>query len=119
MAWRAPRPPAASGGRPPAGLSTAGEDHEARARDRLQDFVGAALGSGAEAVECTVVKGSPLKALRSAAHDAQLLVIGEAHGRRLPTLRTSLVAPKLVLAADCPVVVMPPLADPAVVDPGS
>jgi nucleotide-binding universal stress UspA family protein len=110
MAWRPPRPPAAPGGRPPAGLPAADDDPESDARARLQDFVRDALGAdGANAaVDCVVVKGGAVNALRSAARDAQLLVIGEARAGRLNSVRSGLVAPKLVVDAGCPVVVMPP-----------
>ena len=111
MAWRPPRPPAAPAGRPPAGLPDAGDDPEADARARLQGFVGEALGvDGADgAIECVVVKGGAVNALRSAASEAQLLVIGEARAGRLNTMRSGLVAPKLVFDAGCPVVVMAPV----------
>jgi nucleotide-binding universal stress UspA family protein len=110
MAWRPPRPPAAPGGRPPAGLPTESVDPEATAHARLVDFVGAALGAARSdtAIDCVVVKGSALNALRSEARYADLLVIGEARPGRLNSVRSGLVAPKLVLDAGCPVVVMPP-----------
>ncbi len=110
MAWRPPRPPAAPGGRPPAGLPTEADDPEADARVRLRDFVGAALGTDdtAPEVDCVVVKGGAVNALRSAAREAQLLVIGEARAGKFNSVRSGLVAPKLVVDAGCPVVVMPP-----------
>jgi nucleotide-binding universal stress UspA family protein len=110
MAWRPPRPPAAPGGRPPAGLPTEGVDPEAAARARLVDFVGEALGTARSdtRIDHVVVKGSALNALRSAARHADLLVIGEARPGRFNSVRSGLVAPKLVLDAGCPVVVMPP-----------
>ena len=106
MAWRAPRPPSAPGGRPPAGLADASEDHEARAERQLRAFVDAALDFPAD-VDCEVVKGNAVNALLTAARDAQLLVVGEPRPGRLNNVRASLVAPQVVLKARCPVVVMP------------
>ena len=106
MAWRAPRPPGATGGRPPAGLERAASDHAADAEKALREFVDAALAYPAD-VQCEVVKGSAVTALLTAARDAQLLVVGEPRAGRLNNVRASFVAPQVVLKADCPVVVMP------------
>ena len=77
MAWRAARPPAASGARPPipAGAATA-DERAAEAEKTLRGFVEAALGADAD-VECSVVRGTAVNALVTAARDAALLVIGE------------------------------------------
>lgn len=106
MAWRAPRPPSGTGTRPPAGVQRAGDDHAANAEAALRGFVDEALGYPAE-IECEVVKGSAVTALLTAARDAQLLVVGEPRAGRLTGVRASLVAPQVVLKANCPVVVMP------------
>jgi nucleotide-binding universal stress UspA family protein len=106
MAWRAPRPPAASGMRPPATTALASDDYGRDADERLRGFVQAALGSDAD-VECLVVHGSEVNALLSSARGAHLLVIGEPQPGRLASMMSSLTAPQVVLKAECPVVVMP------------
>jgi nucleotide-binding universal stress UspA family protein len=110
MAWRPPRPPAAPGGRPPATLaSTAVANYGQDAMGTLLGFVDDALGSEVT-VECQVVKGNAANALLSASGDAQLLVLGEPRSGRLGAVKTSLLAPHLVLKAPCPVVVLPAAA---------
>lgn len=107
MAWRPPRPPAAPGGRPSSlAASTAGADHARVAEENLRGFVSVALGSVGD-VECRALRGNAVSSLLAAAQDAQLLVIGEPRASRMSSVRTSLVAPQVVLKADCPVVVMP------------
>jgi nucleotide-binding universal stress UspA family protein len=106
LAWRTPRAPAAPGGRPPATMSVASDDYAADAEEVLRDFVHTALGN-ADDVECMVVKGSEVNALLTAASGADLLVVGEPRPGRLASMVSSLVAPQVVLKADCPVVVMP------------
>lgn len=105
MAWRAPRPPGAPGGRPPAATATA-DEYQGSAEEQLRGFVRRALGDDAE-VECVVVQGSEVNALLSSARDAHLLVIGEPRPGRLASMMSSLTAPQVVLKAECPVVVMP------------
>jgi hypothetical protein len=108
MAWRTPLP-AAPGGRPPLGSSSvpAGGNYAAEAERILREYVDAALGPGAD-VDSTVVKGSAVNALLSAAEGADLLVVGEPNVGRIPAERMArLVAPQVVLKASCPVVVMP------------
>lgn len=105
MAWRAPRPPGAPGGRPPAAAATA-DEYQSSAEEQLRGFVRGALGDDAE-VECVVVQGSEVNALLSSARDAHLLVIGEPRPGRLASMMSSLTAPQVVLKAECPVVVMP------------
>lgn len=108
LAWRAQRPPAAPGGRPPLGASSTVvvPDQALAAEHALVEFVEAALGSR-DGVECTAVRGGAVNALLSAAQDADLLVIGEPRPGRLGSVLTSLVAPQVVLRSSCPVVVMP------------
>jgi len=106
MAWRAPRPPGAPGGRPPASTSGASDDYPGDADRRLREYVEAALGSDA-GVEREVVHGSEVNALLSSARGAHLLVVGEPRPGRLSTMVSSLTAPQVVLKAECPVVVMP------------
>ncbi|MGN6606051.1 MAG: universal stress protein [Jatrophihabitans sp.] len=107
MAWRPPRAPAAPGGRPPVGAAAiASTDYAAEAQDQLQGFVEAALHDEAE-VECRAVKGSAVTALLAASTDAELMVLGEVQAGAAGSVRTGLVAPKIVLRAACPVVVMP------------
>lgn len=106
MAWRPQRPPAATGGRPPAGSTETAEERSTRAEQSLREFVRTALGDDAD-VDCSVVRGSAVNALVSVARDAAMLVIGEARAGAMSRVRTSLVAPQVVLKAVCPVVVMP------------
>jgi len=107
MAWRPPRPPGAPGGRPPATVvSVASTDHAVEAEQQLRDFVETALHDELP-VECRAVKGAPVTALLAASTDAQLLVLGEVQAGAAGSVRTGLVAPKVVLKATCPVVVMP------------
>ncbi|WP_375489826.1 universal stress protein [uncultured Jatrophihabitans sp.] len=113
MAWRPPRPPAVAGTRPPAGLTQAGTDAAAEAEQALREFVAQALGAdsltppAAGGVHCEVVRGSAVTALLTSARDAQLLVIGEPRAGRVSNVRTTLVAPQVMLRANCPVVAMP------------
>jgi nucleotide-binding universal stress UspA family protein len=109
LAWRSPRPPAAPGGRPPATTSVGSGDYAGDAETALRDFVATALGT-ADGVECMVVKGSEVNALLTAASGADLLVVGEPRPGRLASMVSSLVAPQVVLKAECPVVVMPSAA---------
>ncbi len=106
MAWRPPRPPAAPAGRPPAGTVSTPAEYEAEAELTLTEYVETALGSTV-GVACTVVRGSEVNALLTAARDAALLVLGEARAGRLGAAVTRLVAPQVVRKSQCPVVVMP------------
>ena len=107
MAWRAPRAPGSPGGRPPT-TSTAvgGEQNAEAAESTLRGFVSDALGTDVR-IDCLVVRGSAVKALLASAQGAQVLVVGEPRSGRIGSVRTSLVAPQVVLHATCPVVVMP------------
>lgn len=107
MAWRAPRAPAAPGGRPPVTVaSTASTSYGRDAMAALLGYIDDALGTDAK-VECRVVKGTAANALLTVSGDAQLLVLGEQRSGRLGSVKTSLLAPHLVLKASCPVVVLP------------
>lgn len=106
MAWRNPRAPVASGTRPPIPAGATGSDLAAETEETLRTFVAKALGNDAD-VECSVVRGSAVNALVNAASNASMLVIGEPRGGTMSKVRTSLVAPQVVLKARCPVVVMP------------
>jgi nucleotide-binding universal stress UspA family protein len=109
LAWRPPRAPVASGGRPPVGLTQTPTDFAADAEEALRGFVAAALGTD-DGVECTAVKGSAVGSLLAASHDAQLMVIGEPRPGRLASVRASLVAPQVLHRAHCPVVALPAVA---------
>lgn len=106
LAWRPPRTPTAPAGRPPAVSATEPEEAEQDARERLAEFVRAAGVDGVP-VECDAVRGGAVQALLSASDGAELLVLGEPRPGRLASVRTSLVAPQVVLHARCPVVVLP------------
>jgi nucleotide-binding universal stress UspA family protein len=106
MAWRAPRPPAAPGGRPPTSAPATTDEAAADAERILRAYVDEALDFPAD-VQCEVVKGSAVTALLATARDAQLLVVGEPRPGRLANVRSSLVAPQVVVKSPCPVVVMP------------
>ena len=108
MAWRPPRPPAAPGGRPSSVTAGAvGDDYAKVAEENLRGFVAVALG-GVGDVECRALRGTAVTSLLAAARNAQLLVVGEPRQGRMGSVRSSLVAPQVVLKAECPVVVMPP-----------
>jgi nucleotide-binding universal stress UspA family protein len=109
MAWRIPRTGGVPGGRPPTMAASTTSDYQTAAEQTLRGYVSDSLGTDS-AVECTVVKGSAVHALLTAARGAQLLVVGEPRFGRLNTVRASLVAPQLVHKAGCPVVVMPATA---------
>ncbi|MFL6161937.1 MAG: universal stress protein [Jatrophihabitantaceae bacterium] len=113
-AWRGPRPPAASGGRPPAipaaPIEEAFKLEEQRIFDQLTSELGADPGS--LGVRYSLRRGSPTTVLLAAAVGAQLLVLDSPRaGRR--TLARSLITPQLVFRSPCPVVVMPPPLDSA------
>jgi nucleotide-binding universal stress UspA family protein len=107
MAWRNPPAPVATGTRPPMTGAPRGDELAAEAEQTLRRFVDVALGTGV-VVECSVVRSSAVNALVTTAQHAALLVIGEPRAGVMNRVRTSLVAPQVVLKARCPVVVMPP-----------
>jgi len=113
-AWRGPRPPAATGGRPPA-VSTIPSDEaftleERRIRDLLTEAVGDLDSLG---VDYSLRRGSASAVLLAAAVGAQLLVLDSPKGSGVSTLAKSLIAPQVIFQSPCPVVVMPPPVDSA------
>lgn len=103
-AWRPPRPPIAPGGRPP-GVSYQAEDIIGEARDRLAEQVRTALGDSVD-VFTEIVHGSTFRALLQASETAELLVLDAPSRLDLPEGPT--LARRLIYAAECPVVIMPP-----------
>jgi hypothetical protein len=103
-AWRPPRPPISTAGRPPA-ISNDADASLEEARARLQEQVRAALGDG-DRVATEVVHGSTFRVLLQASEDAELLVL-DAPGR-VGFPEAPMLAHRLVYAAECPVVIMPP-----------
>ncbi|GAA3577797.1 hypothetical protein GCM10022197_38890 [Microlunatus spumicola] len=101
-AWRLPNPQATPSGTPAGRISRA-EEIEAEARAALQRDVAATLGED-HGVELRLVRGSKYAVLLKAAEDADLLVVDAP--RQL--LAGPMFAHRLVYAASCPVVVMPP-----------
>jgi nucleotide-binding universal stress UspA family protein len=75
----------------------------------LREFVHSALGDGAD-IDCAIVRGNAVNALVTAAHESALLVVGEPRNGTINRVRSSLVAPQVVLKSRCPVVVMPTAA---------
>ncbi|HEV7624025.1 MAG TPA: universal stress protein [Amnibacterium sp.] len=103
-AWRPPRAPGAPGGRPP-GVTYDAEAAVGEARERLADQVRAALGDGAQ-VFTEIVHGSRFRVLLQASETADLLVLDAPRRLELPEGPT--LARRLIYAAECPVVIMPP-----------
>ena len=103
-AWRAPRPPASSAGRPSVFTFDADQLY-ADAQEQLRRDVESVLGTDSE-VECRVVHGGRRKVLLSAATAANLLVIDAP--QRTDLSSTPLLARRLIYRAGCPVVIMPP-----------
>jgi hypothetical protein len=101
-AWRLPNPQATPSGTS-AGRIARAEEVEAQALGRLEQDVADALGSGHDA-DVRLVRGGKLKVLLQAAEGADLLVLDAP--RQL--LAGPMFAHRLVYAAACPVVVMPP-----------
>lgn len=101
-AWRLPNPQATPSGTPAGRISRA-EEVEVEARAALERDVAATLGEGHDA-EIQLVRGSKYAVLLKAAEDADLLVVDAP--RQL--LAGPMFAHRLVYAASCPVVVMPP-----------
>lgn len=100
--WSPPHPTATTSGvsaaRPPDVA-----DMEATERVRLEADVAEVLGEGHSA-EVRLVRGGKRKALIDQAREADLLVID---APRAPSM-SPLLAQRIIYAADCPVVVMPP-----------
>jgi hypothetical protein len=103
-AWRAPRPPSAPGGKPPA-VSSDSHTVFAEAGQRLLADVAAALGEGHE-VRCKLIKGPPVAVLLKESADAEMLVLDAP--RRSEIKARTLLAQRLVYQVQCPVAVMPP-----------
>jgi hypothetical protein len=101
-AWRMPNPQATPAGTPPGRISRE-EDVEQAARASLEQDVAATLGADHDA-EIRLVRGSKFKVLIEAASGADLMVVDAP--RQL--LAGPMFAHRLVYAASCPVVVMPP-----------
>jgi hypothetical protein len=101
-AWRMPNPQATPSGTPAGRISRA-EEIEAEARASLERDVAATLGAD-HGAELLLVRGSKYAVLLKAAEDADLLVVDAP--RQL--LAGPMFAHRLVYAASCPVVVMPP-----------
>ena len=101
-AWRMPNPQATPSGTP-AGRISREVDIEAEARAALDRDVAATLGEDHHA-EIRLVRGSKYNVLIKAAKDGDLLVVDAP--RQL--LAGPMFAHRLVYAASCPVVVMPP-----------
>ena len=103
-AWRAPRPPAAPAGRPPA-VARDAEAEFASAEEKLRADVAAVLGDKHN-VDCRLVKGSAVSVLLKETATAELLVLDAP--RKSNIKATTLLAHRLVYHVACPVVVMPP-----------
>jgi len=101
-AWRMPNPQATPAGTP-AGRISLPEDVERHARTSLEEDVAASLGADHQA-EIRLVRGGRFKVLVEAAAGADLLVLDAP--RQL--LMGPMFAHRLIYAASCPVVVMPP-----------
>jgi Universal stress protein family len=101
-AWRMPNPQATPSGTPPGRISRP-EEIEAAAQAALEADVAATLGEGHDA-ELRLVRGGKYQVLIKAAEGADLLVVDAP--RQL--LAGPMFAHRLVYAASCPVVVMPP-----------
>ncbi len=101
-AWRMPNPQATPSGTPP-GRIFREEDVERDARHALESDVAAALGPDHDA-EVRLIRGGKLRVLLDASVGADLLVVDAP--RQL--LAGPMFAHRLLYAATCPVVVMPP-----------
>jgi len=101
-AWRMPNPQATPAGTPPGRISRE-VDVEHAARTSLEEDVAATLGAD-HAAEVLLVRGGKFKVLVQAAAAADLMVVDAP--RQL--LAGPMFAHRLVYAAACPVVVMPP-----------
>ena len=114
-AWRGPRPPGAPGGRPPAVQPVPTVDAFAEEQARITDLLAGFLGGDLAAMRVTFAlrRGSASAVLLSAAVGAQLLVLDSPRSGSFSMLPKSLIAPQVVFKSPCPVVLMPPLSDPA------
>jgi nucleotide-binding universal stress UspA family protein len=103
-AWR-PTPPQTASHVKPAPINENSVATEQAARRTLEADVAEVLG-GAHGLEVRLVHGGKRKALITAAQDADLLVVDAP--RRLDLTTLPGFAHRLLYAAQCPVVVMPP-----------
>lgn len=101
-AWRMPNPQTSPAGAPTADLPQTAEV-EAHARLALEEDVASVLGDD-HGAEIRLVRGGKLKVLLQAAADADLLVVDAP--RQL--VAGPMFAHRLIYAASCPVVAMPP-----------
>lgn len=96
------------------GSALAGLDWEGDARTALRDTVAAAAGSpDPDGVTQRVVMGHPATVLLEAAEGADLLVVGSRGRGGFAGLLLGSVSQHVIGRAGCPVVVVPPSADPA------
>jgi len=107
LAWRPPRAPGVSGGRPPAVPSTDVDDPQAAAQERVLSAVAQALGEG-HGVDCVALQGAARAVLLRQSREASVLVLDSPRSTKLATPGAKLLAPQLVFTASCPVLVMPP-----------
>lgn len=114
-AWRGPRPPAASGGRPPALSAAPAEEAFALEQQRIVDQLTELLGTdlASMGVQFSLRRGSASSVLLAAAVGAQLLVLDSPRAGNFSAVAKSLIAPQVVFKAPCPVVLMPPPVDSA------
>ena len=114
-AWRGPRPPAGSGGRPPAIPAAPVEEAFVLEQQRIADQVSELLGGDLTSmrVEFSLRRGSAVSVLLAAAVGAQLLVLDSPRSGTFSSVAKSLIAPQLVFKSPCPVVLMPPPLDSA------
>jgi len=103
-AWRSPRAPISTGARPPA-VSFDAQASLEEAKARLDEQVRATLGEDS-GVHTEVVGGSTFRVLLQASETADLLVL-DAPGR-VEFPEAPLLAHRLIYAAECPIVIMPP-----------
>lgn len=101
-AWRMPTPAASPAGSPDVDVPQP-KDVEARARQQFEDDLASVLGDDHN-VELRLVRGGKMKTLVRAAAEADLLVVDAP--RQLHA--GPMFAHRLIYAASCPVVVMPP-----------
>jgi Universal stress protein family len=103
-AWRSPRAPISAGTRPPAVNLDADQSVE-EAKARLTAHVADALGEDGR-VDTEIVHGSTFRVLLQASETADLLVLDAPS--RLDLLDGPTLARRLIYAAECPIVIMPP-----------
>ena len=103
-AWRPARPPIAPGGRPP-GVSFDADKSVSGAREQLAEQVRHALGDSVQ-VFTEIVHGSTFRVLLQASETAEMIVLDAPRRLELPEGPT--LARRLIYAAECPVVIMPP-----------